>query len=120
PPCVARRAGGRRRALTGRGGGGHRRARAARRQPRQERPHPHERHRRGSPRLLRSHQGRLRRRLPIFVKDLCKDHAGGPLNNMGGSYKFMVKHVQLWKLPFHGTSPRWSDSDYTALRCYLY
>ena len=56
----------------------------------------------------------------VFVKDLCKDHAGGPLNNMGGSYKFMVKHVQLWKVPFHGTSPRWSDSDYTALRYYLY
>jgi hypothetical protein len=30
----------------------------------------------------------------VFVKDLCKDHAGWPLNNMESSYKFMVKHVQ--------------------------
>lgn len=43
----------------------------------------------------------------VFVKDLCKDHAGWPLNNMESSYKFMVKHVQLWKVAFHTTSPRW-------------
>ncbi|XP_078438529.1 putative monogalactosyldiacylglycerol synthase 3, chloroplastic isoform X2 [Wolffia australiana] len=42
----------------------------------------------------------------VFVKDVWKEHAGWPLNDMERSYKFMVKHVQLWKVAFHGTYPR--------------
>nr|CAD1825806.1 unnamed protein product [Ananas comosus var. bracteatus] len=55
----------------------------------------------------------------VFVKDLCKDHAGWPLNDMERSYKFMVKHVQLWKVAFHSTSPRWVHCFYlTALAAF--
>lgn len=50
----------------------------------------------------------------VFVKDLCKEHAGWPVNNMERSYKFMVKHVSLWKMAFHGTSPRWVHCLYLA------
>ena len=56
----------------------------------------------------------------VFVKDLCKDHAGWPLNNMESSYKFMVKHVQLWKVAFHGTSPRWVHNFYLAALASFY
>ncbi|KAJ3695508.1 hypothetical protein LUZ60_000885 [Juncus effusus] len=56
----------------------------------------------------------------VFVKDLCKDHAGWPLNNMESSYKFMVKHVQLWKVAFHGTSPRWVHNFYLAALAAFY
>ncbi|KAJ4754406.1 Processive diacylglycerol beta-glucosyltransferase [Rhynchospora pubera] len=56
----------------------------------------------------------------VFVKDLCKDHAGWPLNNMESSYKFMVKHVQLWKFAFHGTSPRWVHCMYLAALAAFY
>ncbi|KAG8060613.1 hypothetical protein GUJ93_ZPchr0002g25645 [Zizania palustris] len=56
----------------------------------------------------------------VFVKDLCKDHAGWPLNNMESSYKFMVKHVQLWKVAFHSTSPRWVHSFYLAALASFY
>jgi 1,2-diacylglycerol 3-beta-galactosyltransferase len=56
----------------------------------------------------------------VFVKDLCKDHAGWPLNNMENSYKFMVKHVQLWKVAFHGTSPRWVHNFYLAALASFY
>ncbi|XP_008793953.2 probable monogalactosyldiacylglycerol synthase 3, chloroplastic [Phoenix dactylifera] len=50
----------------------------------------------------------------VFVKDLFKEHAGWPLTNMERSYKFMVKHVQLWKVAFHSTSPRWVHCLYLA------
>ncbi|ONK60225.1 uncharacterized protein A4U43_C08F15730 [Asparagus officinalis] len=50
----------------------------------------------------------------VFVKDLCKEHAGWPMNNMEKSYKFMVKHASLWKVAFHGTSPRWVHCLYLA------
>ncbi|KAL0315528.1 UNVERIFIED_CONTAM: Monogalactosyldiacylglycerol synthase 2, chloroplastic [Sesamum radiatum] len=50
----------------------------------------------------------------IFVKDVWKEYTGWPLNDMEGQYKFMVKHVQLWKFAFHGTSPRWIHSAYLA------
>ncbi|XP_074566852.1 putative monogalactosyldiacylglycerol synthase 3, chloroplastic [Curcuma longa] len=50
----------------------------------------------------------------VFVKDLFMEHAGWPLNNMESSYKFMVKHVQLWRMAFHGTSPRWIHNLYLA------
>ncbi|XP_059635182.1 monogalactosyldiacylglycerol synthase 2, chloroplastic-like isoform X2 [Cornus florida] len=33
---------------------------------------------------------------------------------MERQYKFMVKHVQLWKVAFHSTSPRWIHSSYLA------
>lgn len=52
--------------------------------------------------------------MQIFVKDVWKEYTGWPLNDMEGQYKFMVKHVQLWKFAFHGTSPRWIHSIYLA------
>ncbi|KAG9151388.1 hypothetical protein Leryth_024439 [Lithospermum erythrorhizon] len=33
---------------------------------------------------------------------------------MENQYKFMVKHVQLWAVAFHSTSPRWIHSVYLA------
>ncbi|XP_077237981.1 putative monogalactosyldiacylglycerol synthase 3, chloroplastic [Tasmannia lanceolata] len=56
----------------------------------------------------------------VFVKDVWKEHAGWPLNNMENQYKFMVKHVQLWKVAFHGTSPRWIHCVYLAAIAALY
>ncbi|XP_020091284.1 probable monogalactosyldiacylglycerol synthase 3, chloroplastic isoform X2 [Ananas comosus] len=56
----------------------------------------------------------------VFVKDLFKDHAGWPLNNMERSYKFMLKHVQLWKVAFHSTSPRWVHNSYLAALAAFY
>lgn len=50
----------------------------------------------------------------IFVKDVWKEHAGWPLNDMERQYKFMVKHGQLWKFAFHGSSPRWVHGSYLA------
>ncbi|KAM1809132.1 hypothetical protein FF1_026042 [Malus domestica] len=50
----------------------------------------------------------------IFVKDVWKEYTGWPLNDMERSYKFMVKHVQLWKVAFHSTSPRWIHRVYLA------
>ena len=50
----------------------------------------------------------------IFVKDVWKEYTGWPLNDMEGQYKFMVKHVQLWKVAFHSTSPKWIHSVYLA------
>ncbi|XP_057968827.1 monogalactosyldiacylglycerol synthase 2, chloroplastic-like isoform X2 [Malania oleifera] len=50
----------------------------------------------------------------IFVKDVWKEYTGWPLNDMERQYKFMVKHVQLWKVAFHSTSPRWIHSFYLA------
>ncbi|KAL3744338.1 hypothetical protein ACJRO7_013580 [Eucalyptus globulus] len=50
----------------------------------------------------------------IFVKDVWKEYTGWPLNNMEKSYKFLVKHVQLWNVAFHSTSPRWIHSMYLA------
>ncbi|KAF6145466.1 hypothetical protein GIB67_032589 [Kingdonia uniflora] len=50
----------------------------------------------------------------IFVKDVWKEYTGWPLNNMERQYKFMVKHVQLWKVAFHSTSPRWVHCVYLA------
>ena len=52
--------------------------------------------------------------MQIYVKDVWKEYTGWPLNDMEGQYKFMVKHVQLWKFAFHGTSPRWIHSIYLA------
>ncbi|KAM3401685.1 hypothetical protein ACQJBY_006013 [Aegilops geniculata] len=56
----------------------------------------------------------------VFVKDLCEDHAGWPLNNMESSYKFMVKHMQLWKVAFHGTSPKIFHNFYLAALASFY
>lgn len=56
----------------------------------------------------------------IFVKDVCKEYAGWPLNDMERSYKFMVKHVQLWKVAFHSTSPKWIHSCYLAAMAAYY
>lgn len=50
----------------------------------------------------------------IIVKDVWKEYTGWPLNDMENQYKFMVKHVQLWKVAFHSTSPRWIHSVYLA------
>ncbi|XP_028753981.1 monogalactosyldiacylglycerol synthase 2, chloroplastic [Neltuma alba] len=50
----------------------------------------------------------------IFVKDVWKEYTGWPLNDMESQYKFMVKHVQLWNVAFHGTSPKWIHSVYLA------
>ncbi|KAL8507291.1 hypothetical protein ACS0TY_017999 [Phlomoides rotata] len=48
----------------------------------------------------------------IFVKDVWKEYTGWPLSDMESQYKFMVKHVQLWNLTFHSTSPKWIHSVY--------
>ncbi|XP_057769167.1 monogalactosyldiacylglycerol synthase 2, chloroplastic-like [Salvia miltiorrhiza] len=50
----------------------------------------------------------------VFVKDVWKEYTGWPLNDMERQYKFMVKHVQLWSLAFHSTSPKWIHSVYLA------
>ncbi|XAR56059.1 Monogalactosyldiacylglycerol synthase [Bertholletia excelsa] len=50
----------------------------------------------------------------VFVNDVWKEYAGWPLNNMERSYKFLIKHAQLWKVAFHSTSPRWIHSVYLA------
>ena len=50
----------------------------------------------------------------IFVKDVWKEYTGWPLNDMESQYKFMVKHVQLWSVAFHGTAPKWIHSVYLA------
>ena len=41
-------------------------------------------------------------------------YEGLHMNDMEGQYKFMVKHVQLWNVAFHSTSPRWIHSVYLA------
>lgn len=56
----------------------------------------------------------------IFVKDVWKEYAGWPLNDMERQYKFMVKHVQLWKVAFHSTSPRWIHNVYLAAMAAVY
>ncbi|KAH6779284.1 monogalactosyldiacylglycerol synthase type C [Perilla frutescens var. hirtella] len=48
----------------------------------------------------------------VFVKDVWKEYTGWPLNDMERQYKFMVRHVQLWSLAFHSTSPKWIHSVY--------
>uniref|UniRef100_A0A7N0U0G6 monogalactosyldiacylglycerol synthase n=1 Tax=Kalanchoe fedtschenkoi TaxID=63787 RepID=A0A7N0U0G6_KALFE len=50
----------------------------------------------------------------IYVKDVWKEYTGWPLNSMESQYKFMVKHVQLWNVAFHSTSPKWIHSMYLA------
>ncbi|XP_057538550.1 monogalactosyldiacylglycerol synthase 2, chloroplastic-like [Amaranthus tricolor] len=50
----------------------------------------------------------------IIIKDVWKEYTGWPLNDMERQYKFMVKHVQLWNLAFHSTSPKWIHSIYLA------
>ncbi|KAK6941714.1 Diacylglycerol glucosyltransferase, N-terminal [Dillenia turbinata] len=50
----------------------------------------------------------------IIIKDVVKEYTGWPLNDMERSYKFMVKHVQLWKVAYHSTSPRWIHNMYLA------
>ncbi|XP_073003510.1 probable monogalactosyldiacylglycerol synthase 3, chloroplastic [Typha latifolia] len=39
---------------------------------------------------------------------------------MERSYKFMVKHVQLWMVAFHGTSPHWSHCLYLTALAAIY
>ncbi|KAF9621787.1 hypothetical protein IFM89_028225 [Coptis chinensis] len=56
----------------------------------------------------------------IFVKDVWKEYTGWPLNDMESQYKFMVKHVQLWKVAFHSTSPRWIHCAYLAALAAFY
>lgn len=56
----------------------------------------------------------------IFVKDVWKECAGWPLNDMERSYKFMVKHGQLWNVAFHSTSPRWIHGCYLAAMAAYY
>jgi 1,2-diacylglycerol 3-beta-galactosyltransferase len=56
----------------------------------------------------------------VFIKDLAKEYGGWPLNDMERSYKFMIKHVQLWKVAFHGTSPRWIHCFYLAALAAIY
>ncbi|XP_031484480.1 probable monogalactosyldiacylglycerol synthase 3, chloroplastic [Nymphaea colorata] len=56
----------------------------------------------------------------VFVKDVWKEHTGWPLNDMERSYKFMVKHVQLWKVAFHSSSPRWVHCLYLAAFAAIY
>ncbi|KAH9798885.1 Monogalactosyldiacylglycerol synthase 2 [Citrus sinensis] len=56
----------------------------------------------------------------IFVKDVCKEYAGWPSNDMERSYKFMVKHVQLRKVAFRITSPKWIHSCYLAAMAAYY
>ncbi|KAJ8767895.1 hypothetical protein K2173_020835 [Erythroxylum novogranatense] len=50
----------------------------------------------------------------VIVKDVWKEYTGWPLNDMERQYKFMLKHVQLWKVAFHSTSPRWIHGCYLA------
>ncbi|XP_026660232.2 probable monogalactosyldiacylglycerol synthase 2, chloroplastic isoform X2 [Phoenix dactylifera] len=56
----------------------------------------------------------------VFVKDLGKEHAGWPLNDMERAYKFMTKHVSLWKVAFHSTYPRWVHCSYLAALAAFY
>ena len=56
----------------------------------------------------------------MFVTDLGKEYGGWPLNDMERSYKFMIRHVRLWKVAFHGTSPRWVHGMYLAALAYYY
>ncbi|XP_048573363.1 probable monogalactosyldiacylglycerol synthase 2, chloroplastic [Triticum urartu] len=56
----------------------------------------------------------------VFVRDLGKEYGGWPLNDMERSYKFMIRHVRLWKVAFHGTSPRWVHGMYLTALAYLY
>ncbi|XP_047070398.1 probable monogalactosyldiacylglycerol synthase 2, chloroplastic [Lolium rigidum] len=56
----------------------------------------------------------------VFVRDLGKEYGGWPLNDMERSYKFMIRHVRLWKVAFHGTSPRWVHGIYLAALAYFY
>ncbi|GJM88532.1 hypothetical protein PR202_ga04606 [Eleusine coracana subsp. coracana] len=56
----------------------------------------------------------------VFVKDLGKEYGGWPLNDMERSYKFMIRHMRLWKMAFHGTSPRWVHGMYLAALAYFY
>ncbi|XP_051213114.2 probable monogalactosyldiacylglycerol synthase 2, chloroplastic isoform X2 [Lolium perenne] len=56
----------------------------------------------------------------VFVRDLGKEYGGWPLNDMERSYKFMIRHVRLWKVAFHGTAPRWVHGMYLAALAYFY
>lgn len=56
----------------------------------------------------------------MFVTDLGKEYGGWPLNDMERSYKFMIRHARLWKVAFHGTSPRWVHGVYLAALAYFY
>lgn len=57
--------------------------------------------------------------LQIIIKDVWKEYTGWPLNDMERQYKFMVKHVGLWSVAFHGTSPKWIHRSYlSALAAY--
>ncbi|XP_042493446.1 monogalactosyldiacylglycerol synthase 2, chloroplastic-like [Macadamia integrifolia] len=56
----------------------------------------------------------------VVVKDVWKEYTGWPLNDMERSYKFMVKHGQLWKVAFHSTSPRWIHCMYLAAMAAFY
>ncbi|XP_052180934.1 monogalactosyldiacylglycerol synthase 2, chloroplastic-like [Diospyros lotus] len=50
----------------------------------------------------------------VYVKDVWKEYTGWPLNDMERSYKFMIRHVGLWAVAFHSTSPPWIHSLYLA------
>ncbi|PAN34367.1 hypothetical protein PAHAL_6G087700 [Panicum hallii] len=56
----------------------------------------------------------------VFVRDLGKEYGGWPLNDMERSYKFMIRHVRLWKVAFHGTSPPWVHGIYLTVLAYFY
>lgn len=56
----------------------------------------------------------------IHAKDVWKEYTVWPLSDMERQYKFMVKHVQLWKVAFHSTSPRWIHSVYLAAIAAVY
>ncbi|XP_043702536.1 monogalactosyldiacylglycerol synthase 2, chloroplastic-like [Telopea speciosissima] len=56
----------------------------------------------------------------VVIKDVWKEYTGWPLNDMERSYKFMVKHGQLWKVAFHSTSPRWIHCFYLAAMAAFY
>ncbi|KAJ4959324.1 hypothetical protein NE237_026435 [Protea cynaroides] len=56
----------------------------------------------------------------VVIKDVWKEYAGWPLNDMERSYKFMVKYGQLWKVAFFSTSPRWIHCLYLAAMANIY
>ncbi|KAJ9141030.1 hypothetical protein P3X46_031614 [Hevea brasiliensis] len=56
----------------------------------------------------------------VTVKDVWKEYTGWPLNDMERQYKFMLKHLQLWKVAFHSTSPRWIHGCYLAFMAAYY
>ncbi|KAJ4964178.1 hypothetical protein NE237_024117 [Protea cynaroides] len=56
----------------------------------------------------------------VVIKEVWKEYAGWPLNDMERSYKFMVNYGQLWKVAFFSTSPRWIHCSYLAAMANIY